>query len=167
MIELESLLNSCCRKTTKTKPRCLTEAETNMQRLTFWESCLISWEKTASRRPSFQLFLVKIVGNVQTNSSISRREKRFHLCFRMAVLFAGEKVLSGESKLSLTTNCLFMLSENFADISEEDFTTSFEVLPANTPKLPQHHDLQFLYDFVQKTIALKVVWLTLLFLKLS
>ena len=68
----------------------------------------------------------------------------------------GEKILSGQSKLSLTTNCLNILNDNFANISDEDFTTSFEVVPPNTPKLPQYHDLQFLYDIVQKTIALKV-----------
>ncbi len=65
-------------------------------------------------------------------------------------------MLSGESKLSLTTNCLHILNEQFSNISEEDFTTSFEVLPANSPKLPKYQDLQFLYDFVQKTVGLKV-----------
>ena len=69
----------------------------------------------------------------------------------------GERILSGQSKLSLTTTCLSSLNEHFSNISTDDFTTSFEVLPPNTPKLPEYHDLQFLYDIIQKTIALKVM----------
>ena len=75
----------------------------------------------------------------------------------MIFFILGEKILSGKSKLSLTTKCLLLLSEGFRAISDSDFHSSFEVLPGKSTRLPVLNDLQFLYDFVQKTVALKVV----------
>lgn len=69
----------------------------------------------------------------------------------------GENILDGVSSLSLTTSSLVVLNECFASISEDDLTTSFEVLPGTLPRLTStHDDVQFLYDFVQKVQRLKV-----------
>ncbi len=73
-------------------------------------------------------------------------------------MLLGEKILTGRSRLSLTTSCLTILNDCFSTFcDDEDFTTSFEVPPPNSPRFPIFHDLQFLYDFVQKTVALKVL----------
>ncbi len=69
----------------------------------------------------------------------------------------GERILEGSSKLCLTTNCLQLLNGSFSSIRGTDLTSSFEVLPGNSPCMPLCQDIQFLYDFMQKTPALKVL----------
>lgn len=57
-----------------------------------------------------------------------------------------------------------LLNAGFRSISDGDFNSSFEVLPGNTPRLPLVHEMQFLYDFIQKSLALKVTRTVLSFL---
>ena len=70
---------------------------------------------------------------------------------------AGEQILTGKKKLSLTSRSLCLLNHGFSQISDSgDFCTSFDVLPTNRTQIPMYTDLQFLYDFVQKAVAIKV-----------
>ncbi|KAI0210949.1 Serine/threonine-protein kinase 11-interacting protein [Lamellibrachia satsuma] len=70
---------------------------------------------------------------------------------------SGERILTGQSKLSLSTGCLSMLSEGFKAIRDEETgNETFEVLPSNSHRLPEIISLQFLYDFIQKTKAFKL-----------
>ncbi|XP_011630532.1 serine/threonine-protein kinase 11-interacting protein isoform X4 [Pogonomyrmex barbatus] len=68
----------------------------------------------------------------------------------------GDKILSASSKLSLSTKLLHSLNETFLLIvpESEDLDSSFHV--CNSSKIDIFHDVKFLYDFVQKTIGLKV-----------
>ena len=70
----------------------------------------------------------------------------------------GDKVLSGASKLSLSTKLLHNLNEAFAiivdDTQTEDLESSFQV--CNSSKSDLFRDIKFLHDFVQKTVWLKV-----------
>ena len=69
----------------------------------------------------------------------------------------GERILDGESRLLLTTGCLAVVNDGFrAILDSNDANSSFEALPGNCWRLPDLDDLQFLYDFVQKTRSLKV-----------
>ena len=75
----------------------------------------------------------------------------------MTSFYPGERILTGQSKLSLSTGCLSMLSEGFKAIRDEETgNETFEVLPSNSHRLPEIISLQFLYDFIQKTKAFKV-----------
>ncbi|CAH1775432.1 unnamed protein product [Owenia fusiformis] len=69
----------------------------------------------------------------------------------------GDKILHGESKLSLTTVSVIILNKSFTKICDIDQHTSFEVLPQHNTNVPLYHDLQFLYDFMQKTPSLKLI----------
>ncbi|XP_076624438.1 serine/threonine-protein kinase 11-interacting protein isoform X2 [Colletes latitarsis] len=70
----------------------------------------------------------------------------------------GDKVLSASCKLSLTTELLYNLNEVFSSIIDEpeDLKTSFQV--CNSSKINIFSDLKFLYDFIQKTVGLKVTY---------
>lgn len=68
----------------------------------------------------------------------------------------GDTVLSGASKLSLSTKLLHNLNDAFSIIVDEkqDLESSFQV--CNSSKNDVLRNLKFLHDFVQKTIWLKV-----------
>ncbi|KAL6262037.1 hypothetical protein P5V15_007129 [Pogonomyrmex californicus] len=68
----------------------------------------------------------------------------------------GDKILSASSRLSLSTKLLHSLNETFLLIvpESEDLDSSFHV--CNSSKIDIFHDVKFLYDFVQKTVGLKV-----------
>ncbi|XP_043250527.1 serine/threonine-protein kinase 11-interacting protein isoform X2 [Colletes gigas] len=70
----------------------------------------------------------------------------------------GDKVLSASCKLSLSTELLYNLNEAFSSIIDEpeDLETSFQV--CNSSKINIFSDLKFLYDFIQKTVGLKVTY---------
>ena len=77
--------------------------------------------------------------------------------FMLLLLLSGENILNGRSKLSLSTGCLSMLTDGFREIRDEETgNEAFEVLPPSSQRLPEIISLQFLYDFIQKTKALKV-----------
>ncbi|XP_014666190.1 PREDICTED: serine/threonine-protein kinase 11-interacting protein-like [Priapulus caudatus] len=69
----------------------------------------------------------------------------------------GEKVLSGSAKLSFTTSALGYLNHVFTRVSHEDYDQSFEVLAGRRAFDALYHDVQFLFDVVQKTISLKLM----------
>ncbi|PSN37569.1 hypothetical protein C0J52_12646 [Blattella germanica] len=73
----------------------------------------------------------------------------------------GDKVINGQSKLSLTINVLKSLNEAFALITESDEVCnsngSFQVIDTNSSSVDKLHDIQFLHDFVKKTIGLKLI----------
>ncbi|XP_063981535.1 serine/threonine-protein kinase 11-interacting protein isoform X2 [Diachasmimorpha longicaudata] len=68
----------------------------------------------------------------------------------------GDQVLSGSSKLSLSTKLLHNLNDAFSLIVDDskDLESSFQV--CNSSEIEVFRDLKFLHDFVQKTISLKV-----------
>lgn len=70
----------------------------------------------------------------------------------------GDKVLNGQSKLSLTSALLRNLNEAFTIIVEnnEESDSSFNVINTTNALVEIFHDIQFLYDFVQKTVGLKL-----------
>lgn len=65
----------------------------------------------------------------------------------------GDKILDASSKLSLSATLLYNLNESLTRILKQKqiFTSNFHVVDTN------HCDLEFLYDFIQKTLALKVL----------
>ncbi|XP_053986719.1 serine/threonine-protein kinase 11-interacting protein isoform X1 [Hylaeus volcanicus] len=70
----------------------------------------------------------------------------------------GDKVLSASSKLSLSTMLLYNLNEAFSLIVDksEDLESSFQV--CNSSNINVFSDLKFVYDFIQKTVGLKVTY---------
>lgn len=69
---------------------------------------------------------------------------------------SGDKVLSAESKLSLSCGLLNSLNEAFSLIISEtdDLESSFQV--CNSSRNELFRDIKFLHDFVQKTVGLKI-----------
>ncbi|CAD6233862.1 GSCOCG00007357001-RA-CDS [Cotesia congregata] len=69
----------------------------------------------------------------------------------------GDQVLSGSSKLSLSTKLLHDLNDAFSLIVDDtkELESSFQV--CNNSEIEIFRDLKFLHDFVQKTIWLKIV----------
>lgn len=78
----------------------------------------------------------------------------------------GDKILDGTSKLSMSINLLQYLNESFnLIIDEKDLSspgvfsappTTFQVIHTSNSRLEIFRDLQFLHDFIQKAIGLKV-----------
>lgn len=70
----------------------------------------------------------------------------------------GDKILDASSKLSLSTSLLGKMNESFKSIFKlnDNCSSTFHVLSNNDNTMEQFLDLQLLYDFVQKTLALKV-----------
>ena len=74
----------------------------------------------------------------------------------LTCFFPGDRVLSGDARLSLTSQYIVILNEGFTHIQDVDFQMSFEALPANGFSGPVMEQLHFLYDLIQKTPSLKV-----------
>jgi Leucine-rich repeat (LRR) protein len=70
----------------------------------------------------------------------------------------GDKVLNGQSKLSLSVALLRNINEAFTIIDENDegCSSSFHVVSTNNTNAEMLHDIHFLHDFVQKTVGLKI-----------
>jgi len=70
----------------------------------------------------------------------------------------GDKVLNGQSKLSLTVALLRSLNEAFSIIvdNDEGCSNSFHVINSNGTDVDIINDIQFLHDFMQKVVGLKV-----------
>lgn len=71
----------------------------------------------------------------------------------------GDKVLNSTSKFSLSTNILSMLNSSFVllNAQRDSFSSSFQVLSTSSVKNEIFRDLQFLYDFMQRTVSLKLL----------
>ncbi|KAK5649987.1 hypothetical protein RI129_001016 [Pyrocoelia pectoralis] len=71
----------------------------------------------------------------------------------------GDKVLNSSSKLSLSSNLLSMLNNSFVLLSEQrdSFTSSFQVLNNCNIDAETFIDLQFVYDFIQRSVSLKLI----------
>lgn len=65
----------------------------------------------------------------------------------------GDKILDASSKLTLSTNLLYSINESLSDVMRQRkaYSTNFHVVEEG------QYDMQFLYDFIQKTVALKVL----------
>lgn len=70
----------------------------------------------------------------------------------------GDKVLNSESRLCLSTNLLNDLNESFSLIVDEKeaLNSTFQVIGTSSFKVDLLIDLQFLHDFVQRAISLKL-----------
>ncbi|XP_026462479.1 serine/threonine-protein kinase 11-interacting protein-like [Ctenocephalides felis] len=69
----------------------------------------------------------------------------------------GDKILNEKCRLTLSGPILNDLNEAFCLIAERDvYNTTFQVIPANNMKAEIFLDLQFLHDFVQKTLCLSI-----------
>ncbi|KAG1653721.1 Serine/threonine-protein kinase 11-interacting protein [Nymphon striatum] len=68
----------------------------------------------------------------------------------------GDKILSEEIIFSLNSSSLTCLNKALTQISTEERNVTFDVVQTNNSKLAFFHDLQFLYDFIQKITALKL-----------
>ncbi|XP_055596740.1 uncharacterized protein LOC129746859 isoform X2 [Uranotaenia lowii] len=72
---------------------------------------------------------------------------------------SGDKVLNYEYKLSLSASMLRALNDSFSLIVDKNEILppqSFQVVKPNNAKSDVFRDLQFIYDFVQKTIILSL-----------
>lgn len=65
----------------------------------------------------------------------------------------GDKILDASSKLTLSTSLLYSINESLSDVvrQRKAYSTNFHVIEEG------QYDVQFLYDFIQKTVALKVL----------
>ncbi|KAL0271049.1 UNVERIFIED_CONTAM: hypothetical protein PYX00_008281 [Menopon gallinae] len=69
----------------------------------------------------------------------------------------GDKVLSALSKLSLNATLLQKINKEFELFLESsNDTDKFQVLPSGNTSSQVLQDLHFLYDFIQKTVGLKI-----------
>lgn len=71
----------------------------------------------------------------------------------------GDQVLNGVSKLSLSTKLLKDLNDSFGLIVEEReaLSSTFQVISTSNSKVELLLDLQFLHDFIQRTVGLKLL----------
>ncbi|XP_053666401.1 uncharacterized protein LOC128715519 [Anopheles marshallii] len=72
---------------------------------------------------------------------------------------SGDKVLNSQFKLSLSGSLLRALNDSFSLIVDKNETLppqSFQVVKPNNAKSDVFRDLQFVYDFVQKTVILSL-----------
>lgn len=71
----------------------------------------------------------------------------------------GDKVLSGESKFTLSISLLNTVNNSFNLIIEQRdaLNSSFQVLSNTNTGLEIFSDIQFLHDFVQRTVSLKLL----------
>ncbi|XP_058062934.1 uncharacterized protein LOC131212885 isoform X2 [Anopheles bellator] len=72
---------------------------------------------------------------------------------------SGDKVLNSQFKLSLSASLLRALNDSFSLIVDKNEILppqSFQVVKPNNAKSDVFRDLQFVYDFVQKTIILSL-----------
>ncbi|KAJ9593403.1 hypothetical protein L9F63_015029, partial [Diploptera punctata] len=70
----------------------------------------------------------------------------------------GDKVINGKSKLSLTVTLLKHLNEAFTVLidNSENLNISLQTTSKNISRDEMYRDTEFLYDFVQKTVSLKL-----------
>lgn len=69
----------------------------------------------------------------------------------------GDKVLNGQSKLTLTVSLLRNLNKAFtAFVENDEGCSTFHVINTNDIQVEIFNDIQFLHDFVQKTVGLKI-----------
>lgn len=68
----------------------------------------------------------------------------------------GDKVLDASSKLSLSAALLHKLNLSFSKLFKQS-EDSFHVVSSNGDIIESFLDLQFVYEFLQKTIALKIL----------
>lgn len=93
--------------------------------------------------------------------------KKFDNINELAALFKddGDKILDASSKLSLSTTLLHRINASFTklfknQLSKHNSVASFDVVSTvntNGDIAESILDLQFIYDFLQKTIALKIL----------
>lgn len=72
----------------------------------------------------------------------------------------GDKVLNGQGKLSLSVALLNILNESFSLVTEQrdSLSSSFQVINSNTnTSVEVFSDLQFLHDFIQRSVSLKLI----------
>lgn len=65
----------------------------------------------------------------------------------------GDEILDASSKLTLSSNLLCSLNESLSGVIRERkaYVSNFHVINSND------YDIELLYDFIQKTVALKVL----------
>lgn len=80
-----------------------------------------------------------------------------YITYTFVILISGDRILNGESKLSLTTQSLSLLNVSFRRYSDAK---------NNEPSRNRSHrdqmekwkfNVQYLHDFITKTISLKVI----------
>lgn len=71
----------------------------------------------------------------------------------------GDEVLNSTRKLCLSADLLNQLNSAFALIAEQrdSLNTTFQVINCSNIKVELYRDLQFLHDFVQRTVSLKLI----------
>lgn len=70
----------------------------------------------------------------------------------------GDKILNSQGKLSLSTSLLNTLNGFFSLVTEQrdSLSSSFQVISSNT-NVEIFSDVQFLHDFLQKSLSLKLI----------
>lgn len=69
----------------------------------------------------------------------------------------GDKILDASSKLSLSATLLRKLNVSFSKLFKHNSDETFHVVSSSTDIFDSFLDLQFVYEFLQKTIALKIL----------
>lgn len=72
----------------------------------------------------------------------------------------GDKVLNGQGKLSLSVGLLNTLNESFSLVTEQrdSLSSSFQVInTSQNTNVDLFSDLQFLHDFMQRSVSLKLI----------
>ncbi|KAF2885489.1 hypothetical protein ILUMI_20639 [Ignelater luminosus] len=70
----------------------------------------------------------------------------------------GDQVLNSVSKFALSATLLCNLNNSFASVIEQrdSINSTFQVINSSNVKAEIYRDLQFLHDFVQRTVSLKL-----------
>lgn len=117
---------------------------------------LLSWKGVESLISQWSIFCTDEGGYIFG----SHKKRRFIFSsFLSALLPAGDTVLSGCSTLSLLTGTLQQLNRVFELYLGPwgPGQTGFVALPSHPADSPIIHQLQFLFDVLQKTLSLKVL----------
>ena len=72
------------------------------------------------------------------------------------IIVSRDKILNGESKLAITTECLVMLNAMFRRYSDSDETEPKSTSPRQQQTNNWRKDVEFLQNFITKTPGLKV-----------
>jgi hypothetical protein len=120
-----------------------------------------------------ELFLLCLMIHCKQNSLLTRIDRivvqcRYDLIYIMIwkpsvhcrliviYIFSGDRILNGESKLSLTTQSLSLLNVSFRRYSESKYGESSRNKQHQEQLQKWKFNVQYLHDFITKTISLKV-----------
>uniref|UniRef100_T1IVX9 Serine/threonine-protein kinase 11-interacting protein n=1 Tax=Strigamia maritima TaxID=126957 RepID=T1IVX9_STRMM len=97
-----------------------------------------------------------LVEKTQMNFDISESQAKAISLLVHLLKNNGDKILSGATKLSLTTSVLHVINDGFSYIVDDNSEKTFHVQTISVMENTVYENLICLYDFIQKTICLKI-----------